>query len=69
MRFRDFYNRSIIKILTSSERMSCLALKFSEGFSGMDKTIEIQIRFETLYFIAGKPLEINQQISMSLFYC
>jgi hypothetical protein len=22
-----------------------------------------------LYFIAGKPLEINQQISMSLFYC
>jgi hypothetical protein len=51
--------------MTSSKRMSGLTLKVSDGFSGMDKNIEIQIQFETLYL----TLEINKQIPMSLFYC
>jgi hypothetical protein len=51
--------------MTSSKRMSGRALNVSDGFSGMDKNIEIIIRFETLYLI----LEIDKEIPMSLFYC
>jgi hypothetical protein len=40
--------------MASSERMSGLALKVSDGFSDMDKTIEIEIRFKTLYFMVDK---------------